>query len=226
MTYFLSVKRPIYPLISLASSCLILVFGLVKAKNPNTLYLLAGFWLLMAVFGYIKPCLAVLPVSAVLCAVFCSLTYFISGRKTETLSAAARILAVCVSVIPGLGLSPVCLVRSFSKIKIPRILTLGLMITLTFFPLLKTEMHHVREAMKTRGAGSLLNPRVLYRAFLIPLMTRLVNISDTLALSVETRGFTMDRSAFSVYKTIDVGIRDILFITILISGIVLFSVAI
>ena len=35
------------------------------------------------------------------------------------------------------------------------------------FPLLGDEVRKVREAMKTRGAGSLLSPGIFYRAFLI-----------------------------------------------------------
>ena len=69
----------------------------------------------------------------------------------------------------------------------------------------------VREAMKTRGAGSILNPKILYRAFLVPLVMRLVNISDTLALSVETRGFALGKAPYSIYKRESVVLSDILF---------------
>ena len=90
-----------------------------------------------------------------------------------------------------------------------------MMITLSFFPLLRDEVRQVREAMKTRGAGSILSPKIFYRAFLIPLVTRLVNISDTLALSVETRGFTTGSAAtYTVYRTVSVGARDIGFAVI------------
>ena len=72
--------------------------------------------------------------------------------------------------------------------------------------------------MKTRGAGSVLNPKILYRAFLIPLVMRLVNISDTLALSVETRGFTLGGSLYSIYKKEFPAVSDVLFVIGLVAG--------
>ena len=60
-----------------------------------------------------------------------------------------------------------------------------MLITLSFVPVLAAEIRQVRSAMKTRGATSLYKPAVLYRAFLIPLIVRLVNISDTLTLSLD-----------------------------------------
>jgi energy-coupling factor transporter transmembrane protein EcfT len=72
--------------------------------------------------------------------------------------------------------------------------------------------------MKTRGAGSLLNPKVLYRAFLVPLVMRLVGISDTLSLSVETRGFTLGKVKYSVYKREVVALSDIIFLLAIIAG--------
>ena len=143
-----------------------------------------------------------LPAAALLCGIFCALTYAISRDTAQTSAAAARMLALCVAAIPGLGLAPVCLVRGFSCMRLPRVLTLAMLITFTFFPLLRAEVRQTREAMRTRGAGGLLNPAILYRAFLIPLMVRLVNLSDTLALSVETRGFTTEAAPYTVYRPV------------------------
>ena len=56
--------------------------------------------------------------------------------------------------------------------------------------------------------GGLLNPAILYRAFLIPLMVRLVNLSDTLALSVETRGFTTEAAPYTVYRPVYLQAKD------------------
>ena len=47
-----------------------------------------------------------------------------------------------------------------------------------------------------------------YRAFLIPLMVRLVNLSDTLALSVETRGFTTYPAPYTVYRPVYLQAKD------------------
>lgn len=75
--------------------------------------------------------------------------------------------------------------------------------------------------MKTRGAGSILNPKIFYRAFLIPLVTRIVDISDILALSIETRGFTLGKTMCTVYKKEYINVFDVLFILGIIAGVVL-----
>lgn len=221
MSEKLLVKKPVYPLIGLFSSVIIIAFGLIAAKNISCIFFLGGMWLLFLLFGYWRSCLAVIPIAVVTCAIFAGITYAVSNDAQATLASVNRILAVCIAVIPGLALSPIVLVRNFSALKLPRMLTLGMMITLTFFPLLGTEVRQVREAMKTRGAGSLLSPKIFYRAFLIPLVMRLVNISDTLALSVETRGFSNNAEDCSVYKTVKLRAADIVFLLLVLSGAVL-----
>lgn len=221
MSEKLLTKNPVYPLIGLLSSVLIIIFGLITAKSAECIFFLCGMWLLFLIFGYWRACIAVIPIAAVLCAVFAGITYAVSRDMQSAYAAVNRILAVCIAVIPGLALSPIVLVRNFSALKLPRMLTLGMMITLTFFPLLGGEVRQVREAMKTRGAGSLFSPRIFYRAFLIPLVMRLVNISDTLALSVETRGFSKNVHDCSVYKTVKLRFLDVLFIFLVLASAVL-----
>ena len=221
MSEKLQVKHPVYPLIGLLASVLIIIFGLITAKNVVCIWFLCGMWLVFLLFGYWRACLAVIPVAALMCAVLAGITFAISRDTTATYAAINRILAVCVAIIPGLALSPIMLVRNFSALKIPRMITLGMMITLTFFPLLSGEVRQVREAMKTRGAGSFFSPQIFYRAFLIPLVMRLVNISDTLALSVETRGFSDGAKDCTVYKTIKLRAVDILFLAVVLIGSVL-----
>ena len=221
MSEKLLVKRPIYPVIGLVSSIVILVFGLITAKSAACIWFLSGMWMLFLAFGYWRSCLAVLPAAALLCAVLAGITYAISKDVQATYAAVNRILAICVAVVPGLALPPIDLVRNFSTLRVPRVITLGMMITLTFFPLLGGEVRQVREAMKTRGAGSFFSPQIFYRAFLIPLVMRLVNISDTLALSGETRGFTKEATDCSVYKTVNLRPVDLLFFLLVLTGAVL-----
>lgn len=218
MSEKLKAAHPIYPVIGVLASILIIIFGIVTAKSPMCLWFLAAMWLVFLAFGYWRACLAVIPAAALLCAVFAGITYAISRNPLEAYAAVNRLLAVCVAIIPGLGLPPIYLVRNFSSLKLPRILTLGMMITLNFFPLLGGEVRQVREAMQTRGASSFFSPQILYRAFLIPLIMRLVNISDTLALSVETRGFSTDAEGCTIYKPVALRAVDVLFLLLVIAG--------
>lgn len=219
MSEHLATKKPIYPVISLLSTMLILVVGLIAAKALACTWFLAGIWVVFLMFGYWRACLAVIPAAALMCAILAGITYAISRDLSATLAAVNRILAVCIAVIPGLAMPPVLLVRNLSGLHLPRMLILGMMITLNFFPLLSAEVRQVREAMGTRGAGSFLDPQIFYRAFLIPLVMRLVNISDMLALSVETRGFSKDGQDHTVYKTVEVRPLDVLFLALVILGV-------
>lgn len=219
MTDRLQNPKSVYPLIGIATALLIMIVGLLTAKSVNSVYFLIGAWLILLLFGYWRACLAILPFAALSGLVLAGLTYLISRDLSATQAAVSRILAVCVAVIPGLSLSPILLVRNCSALKMPRVLTLGMMITLNFPHLLSAEVRQVREAMETRGAGSYLNPRIFYRAFLIPLIIRLVNISDTLAVSVETRGFSTDKSIpYSVYKTVKFTVRDFIYVLMILGG--------
>lgn len=211
-------KNGIYPLLGILTSVVILVVGIITAKSHKGLYYLGGAWFLFLCFGYYKACLAVIPFSAVMSGIFCLVTYAISKDVQSTLAALCRILAVCVAVIPGLGMRPSGLVSNLSSLRAPRTLTLGMMIALSFFPLLAKETRQIREAMKTRGAGSILYPKIFYRAFLLPLIVRLVNISDTLSLSVETRGFVAGDKSYTVYKKIKFRFIDCLFAILFTAG--------
>ena len=64
----------------------------------------------------------------------------------------------------------------------------------------------------------MLNFRILYRAFLVPLVMRLVNISDTLALSVETRGFALGKVQYTIYKRESFALSDLVFVLGLLAG--------
>ena len=123
-----------------------------------------------------------------------------------------RFGAAFLAIALGMSIQPIDMTRNLSTLKAPRGLTLGMLIATSFPPVLRAEKQRVREAMKTRGAGSVFNPKIFYRAFLVPLVMRLVNISDTLSLSVETRGFSLEKTPYTVYKKETVCISDVLFI--------------
>ena len=88
-------------------------------------------------------------------------------------------------------------------------ITLGMLIAVRFLPVLGSEIARIREAMKTRGVrASLWNVRCFYRALVMPLMLRIINMSDTMALSLETRGFDLENREVSVYRPVRFFARD------------------
>lgn len=213
--------KQIYPVIAVAAGIWIIVFGLITAKSLRGAYYLLGIFLWLCLFGMWKKCLRVLPAIIVCGGIFFGISYAIDHDPMKAARLGERLAAVLLSVVPGMGVEPARMTRNLSQLHIPRGVTLGMLIARSFVPMLSEEERRIREAMKTRGAGNALNPRILYRAFLIPLVMRLVNISDTLSLSVETRGFSLGNEPYTIYRMERIAAKDILFLAGIAAGSVL-----
>lgn len=218
-------NKKLYPLVAVLAGLFIIVFGLIMASELLlcSIFLGAVFvWLLL--FGCGRACLRIVPVFVVVAGIFFGIFYGATGTVNSGWAMANRFGAVFLAIVPGMSTTPVRMTRSLSQVHTPRSVTLGMLIAMSFVPMLKGEIKRVREAMKTRGAGSVFNPKILYRAFLVPLVMRLVNISDTLALSVETRGFALGKIRYTIYKKENIALSDIVFILGLTAGAVLVAV--
>ena len=221
MTFF-RFKTKLYPLIAIASSLFVIIFGLGVARNENLCWYLLGVLAWLCIFGCFKGVLKILPAFIVFGGAFAGIAYASAGGDfSAALAMLNRFGALFLGVALSMSVAAVRMTRSLSQVHTPRAITLGMLISMSFVPMLKGEIGRVREAMKTRGAGSVLNPKILYRAFLVPFVMRLVNISDTLALSVETRGFTLGGSLYSIYKKEYPALSDVLFILGIVAGAVL-----
>ncbi len=203
-------KSKIHPIIGIILAVYIMIFSLVRSYDFNTLYFLLLIYALFIIFGMYKQALMVIFFSAITILIFAGLTYLINKNIESTYAMANRLLGLSIAIIPGMSISSADLTRSLNQLRAPRSITLGMMICLSFIPLLNLEVKHIKEAMKTRGVTSIINPFVFYRAFLIPLTMRIVNISDTLALSVEARGFAMKNKNYTVYKHVKIMPRDVI----------------
>lgn len=216
---FFRCKGSLYPLAALAAGLFIILFGLIMARDTLACSLfLAGCFVWLAAFGCYRACLRVLPLFLVVGGAFFGIFYAATGAFDAGWAMANRLGAVFLAVVPGMSVTPVRMTRALSQVHTPRSVTLGMLIAMSFVPMLRGEIRRVREAMKTRGAGSLCNGKILYRAFLIPLVMRLVNISDTLALSVETRGFALGKVPYSIYQREGFALSDLLFVCGLAAG--------
>ncbi len=221
MTFF-RFKTKLYPLIAITASLFVIVFGLVVARNENVCWYLLGVLVWLCIFGCFKGVLKMLPAFVVFGGAFAGIAYASAGGDfAAALSMLNRFGALFLGVALSMSVAAVRMTRSLSQVHTPRAITLGMLISMSFVPMLKGEIGRVREAMKTRGAGSILNPKILYRAFLVPFVMRLVNISDTLALSVETRGFALGKVRYTIYKKESLAISDIVYVLGLIAGAVL-----
>ena len=221
MTFF-RFRTKLYPLIAIAASLFVIIFGLVAARNENLCWYLLGVLAWLCIYGCFKGVLKMLPAFVVFGGAFAGIAYASAGGDlAAALSMLNRFGALFLGIALSMSVAAVRMTRSLSEIHTPRAITLGMLISMSFVPMLKGEIGRVREAMKTRGAGSVLDPKILYRAFLVPFVMRLVNISDTLALSVETRGFTLGGSLYSIYQKQSPALSDVLFLLGIIAGAVL-----
>ena len=189
------------------------------ARSVKCSYFLAGCFVWLMLFGCRKRCLRMLPVLIFVGGSFATLAYFAYGKDGKAAMAMAnRFASVFLAAALGMSVEPADMTRNLSTLKMPRGVTLGMLIATSFPPVLGAEIKRVREAMKTRGAGSVWSPKIFYRAFLVPFVMRLVNISDTLSLSVETRGFSLEKVPYTVYKKETVCLSDVLFLLGLAAG--------
>jgi len=196
---------------------LILMIGLFLSNNPLLLALfLLALCLLYATFGYgliLTKCLLIfIPIGILTGAI----SILWKNDWLTGLASLERVIIMALSVIPLITTAPINLTRSMAQLKFPKFITLGILVTIRFVPILIGEIRRIREAMQTRGVNiAWYNITSYYRAFLIPFMIQLINISEILAISVETRAFTMTNKPTSIYKIIPFTLRDTIFLATL-----------
>ena len=130
--------------------------NLVTAKQFSSLYFLGGTYLILLVTGFHKACFRIIIPVLIFSSFFGVLTYLINQSVPSAVSMVSRLLAIGIAAIPGMSIRPIDLTRNMNQINIPRSVTLGMLIALNFTPLLSREIRQIREAMKTRGAGSVI----------------------------------------------------------------------
>lgn len=207
------VKNPFYPLISFSVSVIVLIFGMLFSKNLLAFAFATAIFVLYSAFGLFKSTLK-MTVAMGICGLIIGGLSFLTNRSLDAFwQTLLRMILLGLCAVPMVSTSPCDLTRCLAKLKCPRVITLGMLVTLKFIPVLAGEIKQIWEAMKVRGANmNWYRPSCIYRAFIIPLVMRIIGISDTLSLSLETRAFTLDDSTSSVYKVIKIKARDFVFL--------------
>lgn len=212
------VKKPFYPLVSFSVSIITLIFGMLFSKNILAFAFAGAVFALFSVFGLFKSAIK-MSFAMGICGLIIGGLSFLTNRNFDAFwQTLLRMLLLGLCAVPMVSTSPCDLTRCLAKMKCPRVVTLGMLITLRFIPILASEIKQIWEAMKVRGANvSWYRPGTIYRALIVPLIMRIIGISDTLSLSLETRVFTLDDSESSVYKVITIKARDFVFLFLVIA---------
>lgn len=212
------VKKPFYPLVSFAVSIITLIFGMLFSKNLLAFAFATAIFVLYSAFGLFKSTWK-MTVAMAICGLIIGGLSFLTNRSLDAFwQTLLRMILLGLCAVPMVSTSPCDLTRCLAKLKCPRVITLGMLVTLKFIPVLVGEIKQIWEAMKVRGANvSWYRPGTIYRALIVPLIMRIIGISDTLSLSLETRAFTLDDSESSVYKVITIKARDFAFLFLVIA---------
>lgn len=210
--------KAIYPLFAILVSILVLFCGFFFVGEDWFLLYSLGVLVLFIAFGYFKVALKVLAITLAM-SVFVSLLALIGAPIEKALENGYRFSLIGLSAIITLSIAPIDLVRSLNSLKFPGHITLGLLISIRFTQLISIEYSRIKIAMKTRGVTLKNKPfSVIHRAILIPLISRILSISDVLAASLETRGYEIGAET-SAYVDIRPKKRDYAFLFISLAGI-------
>lgn len=156
MSFWTFKKKP-YPILAFAASIFFIVFGLVMARNAHFSWFLLGAYVWLFLFGCRKGCLHVIGPFFLCGGIFGVIAYFAYGRNfASALAMVNRFGAVFLSIALGMSMEPIDMTRNLSTLRVPRGITLGMLIATSFPPVLRAEKQRVREAMQTRGAGTVL----------------------------------------------------------------------
>ncbi len=217
-------RRPVHPLAAVFCSLMSMAVGMISSRTP----LIFGYVAFLAVLDTVYGLYTAVTYMSVGMGIFGIVTGGITALLNGTFDlfwlSPARCLVIGVCIVPLLAVPPALLTRCLNQLRFPRAVTLGMLVTVRFIPTVWGEVSQIRAAMRTRGIDTRLNsiawyrPSNLYRAFLIPLVMRAVNISDTLALSVETRAFDTGERDASVYHPVRFTRRDALFVLMTVLG--------
>ncbi|NLI72502.1 MAG: energy-coupling factor transporter transmembrane protein EcfT [Bacteroidales bacterium] len=192
-------SHAIHPILSLVYSLLLFVMGLLFVKQVWFWLYLITFLILFLLFRFEKIIIKTIPFILIFGLIMAGLT-IINGNKSDVLYAFYRVLALGLASILSISIKPINLVRAFNQLNIPRWISLGLLIVIRFIQIFREEMRQIRQAITLRGIRFIETPILWGRAFFIPLIIRVLSISEGLAISLETRGFSteVDGSSFEI----------------------------
>lgn len=216
-------KHPIHPMLSIAGSIAILFSFLWVIKEPMFPLYFLSLLLLYVAFGYMRVMLRVFLIFIPLALIVGGITK-INASWMAALWASERMMVLAMASVLTISMRPIDLVRSMNQCRAPRWITLGLLIAIRFLGVMAEEYRRIKRAMKLRGVdSSWYRPTVWYRAALVPFMMRVLTISDTMALSLETRSFSLQEES-TAYRVIEFRKRDgcFIFLLFLVMGWMLF----
>ena len=213
-------SKAIHPLLSLIFSILLFVTGLLFVKETWFHFYALTFIVLLLLFRFDKAMIRLIPFIIVFGGVMGGLT-MIDGSWQDTLYAFYRVLTLGLAGTLSISIKPIHLVRSMNQLRIPRWISLAVLIVIRFIEIFREEIRCIRQAIRLRNIRLMETPVLWGRAFFIPLVIRVLSISEGLAVSLETRGFSTDIEGTS-YELILFRKRDLAFSCLFLGSLIVF----
>lgn len=198
----------IHPLIALLSSSLIFLVG-AFTHSFNLWILLVFIIIIYLFFGFSKIILRFFIHFIFVSGFFFIVYYLYTFDINTSLIHMFKIQLIFISIIPSLSFKTKELITVLKQLKVPNQVILGIQIIYKFIPVLKKELKNINKARKVRSIN--FNIKNIYRAFIIPFLYKLSIISDNISLSIETKGFTLDKPK-SIYYKIKLDMGSVLFL--------------
>ncbi len=112
----------------------------------------------------------------------------LGGPLSGTTSAVRILFIPLVIVMFAFTTTPSEFIRSLETVRFPRKATLGLLVSIRFIPYLLEDMGKVLGAARMKSRRGI---RFYYRAMFVPLVHRLLIITDTIVLALHVRAFSL-----------------------------------
>jgi energy-coupling factor transport system permease protein len=213
-------SKAIHPIMSLIFSLLLFVTGLLFVKEGWFHFYVLTFIVLLLLFRFEKTMLRLIPFIIIFGSVMGGLT-MVNGSRQDALYAFYRVLALGLAGTLSISIRPIRLVRSMNQLRIPRWISLAVLIVIRFIEIFREEIRCIRQAIRLRNIRLTESPVLWGRAFFIPLVIRVLSISEGLAISLETRGFSTNNEGTS-YEVIRFRKRDLAFSCLFTGGLAVF----
>ena len=134
-------KKTLYPVIALVAALFIAVFCLITARELNCSYFILGVFVWAVLFGCYRGCLRILIPFIIVGGIFFGIFYAVTQSWLSALSMVNRLGGLFLCAAIGMSISTVRMTRSLSQVHTPRAITLGMLISMSFVPMLKGEIH-------------------------------------------------------------------------------------
>ncbi|MFA7341872.1 MAG: energy-coupling factor transporter transmembrane component T [Candidatus Methanomethylophilaceae archaeon] len=182
----------VHPLVKIAAAVMMLLAALlVMDPVAMSLYILAlGSLLVLSGCGLalLRTSFIVLPLALLVMAS----NLWMETDLDRTLVSGLRMMTIAVSITMfAFTTTPAQLVSGLESMRAPRRLTLAIMVMLRFLPVFIRDMDRVRQSNGLRARPRRHRLRVAYRSFMMPVVSRVYNLSDSITLGLHTRGFRL-----------------------------------